>query len=79
MANTSDTPPSLVEFKGTQYQVVKEGLARILNPPSQEAASKGTKKDLKDDDQTQSVFYNPIQQFNRDLSVLAIRAYGAPP
>ncbi|CAG8181521.1 unnamed protein product [Penicillium olsonii] len=76
MANTSDTPPSLVEFKGTQYQVVKEGLARILNPPSQEAASKGTKKNLKDDDQTQSVFYNPIQQFNRDLSVLAIRAYG---
>ncbi|PGH32157.1 N2,N2-dimethylguanosine tRNA methyltransferase [[Emmonsia] crescens] len=26
--------------------------------------------------ETQSVFYNPIQQFNRDLSVLAIRAYG---
>jgi hypothetical protein len=23
-----------------------------------------------------SVFYNPIQQFNRDLSVLAIRAHG---
>lgn len=77
MANsTSDTPPSLVEYKGTQYQVVKEGLAHILNPPTQEAASKGTKKDLKGDDQMQSVFYNPIQQFNRDLSVLAIRAYG---
>ncbi|EEQ86109.2 hypothetical protein RJZ56_001802 [Blastomyces dermatitidis] len=26
--------------------------------------------------EAQSVFYNPIQQFNRDLSVLAIRAYG---
>ncbi|CAG8197045.1 unnamed protein product [Penicillium salamii] len=76
MANTSDTPPSLVEFKGTQYQAVKEGLATILNPPTQAAASKGTKKDLKEDDQVQSVFYNPIQQFNRDLSVLAIRAYG---
>jgi tRNA (guanine26-N2/guanine27-N2)-dimethyltransferase len=77
MANpTSDTPPGLVEYKGAQYQVIKEGLAHILNPPTQEAASKGTKKDLKDDDQVQSVFYNPIQQFNRDLSVLAIRAYG---
>ncbi|KAJ5872043.1 uncharacterized protein N7529_004396 [Penicillium soppii] len=73
---TSDTPPNLVEYKGAQYHVVKEGLANILNPPTQEAASKGTKKDLKADDQAQSVFYNPIQQFNRDLSVLAIRAYG---
>ncbi|KAJ5335451.1 hypothetical protein N7452_007854 [Penicillium brevicompactum] len=75
MANDSPTP-SLVEFKGTQYQVVKEGLAQILNPPSQEAASQGPRRDLQDEDPGQSVFYNPIQQFNRDLSVLAIRAYG---
>ncbi|KAJ5834248.1 tRNA (guanine(26)-N(2))-dimethyltransferase [Penicillium robsamsonii] len=66
----------LVEYQGENYHVVKEGLAKILNPPAQEAASKGTKKDLKTDDQVQSVFYNPIQQFNRDLSVLAIRAHG---
>ncbi|KAG0158725.1 hypothetical protein PDIDSM_6244 [Penicillium digitatum] len=66
----------LVEYQGNKYHVVKEGLAKILNPPAQEAASKGTKKDLKGDDQMQSVFYNPIQQFNRDLSVLAIRAHG---
>ena len=26
--------------------------------------------------QTQNVFYNPIQQFNRDLSVLAIKTFG---
>ncbi|KAJ5774664.1 tRNA (guanine(26)-N(2))-dimethyltransferase [Penicillium paradoxum] len=71
-----DPQSQLVEYQGTQYNVVKEGLAKILNPPAQEAASKGTKKDLKADDQTQSVFYNPIQQFNRDLSVLAIRAHG---
>ncbi|KAJ5692046.1 hypothetical protein N7462_001469 [Penicillium macrosclerotiorum] len=73
----SSTKPlnTLVEYRGTQYNVVKEGLAHILNPPAQEAASKGTKKDLKADDESQSVFYNPIQQFNRDLSVLAIRAY----
>jgi tRNA (guanine26-N2/guanine27-N2)-dimethyltransferase len=71
-----DPQIQLVEHQGEKYNVVKEGLARILNPPAQEAASKGTKKDLKDDDQVQSVFYNPIQQFNRDLSVLAIRAHG---
>jgi tRNA (guanine26-N2/guanine27-N2)-dimethyltransferase len=70
------TQSELVEYQGVNYNVVKEGLAKILNSPSQEAASKGTKKDLKSDDQVQSVFYNPIQQFNRDLSVLAIRAHG---
>ncbi|KAJ5295106.1 hypothetical protein N7508_009927 [Penicillium antarcticum] len=76
MENTAAETPSQVEFKGTEYNVIKEGLAHILNPPAQEAASKGPKKFLKEEDQSQSVFYNPIQQFNRDLSVLAIRAYG---
>lgn len=55
--------------------MIKEGLAHILNPPAQEAASKATRRDLKTEDESQSVFYNPIQQFNRDLSVLAIRAF----
>ncbi len=31
---------------------------------------------VSDDSQVQNVFYNPIQQFNRDLSVLAIKAFG---
>ncbi|PYH96178.1 N2,N2-dimethylguanosine tRNA methyltransferase [Aspergillus ellipticus CBS 707.79] len=66
----------IAAYGGTEYRAVKEGLAYILNPPAQTAASKATKKDLKADDQSQSVFYNPIQQFNRDLSVLAIKAYG---
>ncbi|KAJ5101454.1 hypothetical protein NUU61_003676 [Penicillium alfredii] len=70
------TQSRLVQHRGADYRVVKEGRAHILNPPSQEAASKGTKKDLTGDDEVQSVFYNPIQQFNRDLSALAIRAYG---
>ncbi|KAF3401992.1 hypothetical protein F1880_009723 [Penicillium rolfsii] len=73
---SSTTPASkLVSYQGTDYNVIKEGLAYILNPPAQEAASKGTRRDLKDEDESQSVFYNPIQQFNRDLSVLAIRAF----
>lgn len=65
-----------MRYRDVEYNVIKEGLAHILNPPTQDAASKGTKKDLKADEDSQSVFYNPIQQFNRDLSVLAIRAYG---
>ncbi|KAI9036548.1 tRNA (guanine26-N2)-dimethyltransferase [Aspergillus affinis] len=64
-----------VQYDGKEYRAVKEGLAFILNAPAEAAASKGTKKDLKIDDEAQSVFYNPIQQFNRDLSVLAIKAY----
>ena len=69
------TSSSTIEFNGQKYNVIKEGLAHILNPPSQEAASKATRRDLKTEDESQTVFYNPIQQFNRDLSVLAIRAF----
>ena len=57
-----------ISYDGKDYEVVKEGLAEILhlkNDSQKESAAK-----------PQSVFYNPIQQFNRDLSVLAIRAYG---
>ena len=66
----------LVQHDGREYRAVKEGLAFILNPPPKSAAPQGTKKDTKPDNEVQAVFYNPIQQFNRDLSVLAIRAYG---
>ncbi|KAE8362481.1 S-adenosyl-L-methionine-dependent methyltransferase [Aspergillus caelatus] len=66
----------VVQYDGKEYHVVKEGNAFILNPPSQAAASTGTRRNLKAEDEAQSVFYNPIQQFNRDLSVLAIKAYG---
>ncbi|KAE8336864.1 hypothetical protein BDV24DRAFT_154782 [Aspergillus arachidicola] len=66
----------LVQYDGKEYHAVKEGNAFILNPPSQAAASTGTRRNLKAEDESQSVFYNPIQQFNRDLSVLAIKAYG---
>ncbi|ODV91332.1 hypothetical protein CANCADRAFT_24269 [Tortispora caseinolytica NRRL Y-17796] len=43
------------------YQKVKEGLATILYPG----------------DESKEVFYNHIQQFNRDLSVVAIRTWAA--
>jgi tRNA (guanine26-N2/guanine27-N2)-dimethyltransferase len=53
---------------------VKEGLAYILTPPSRDQKEDG--KQTAGGEARQTVFYNPIQQFNRDLSVLAIRAYG---
>lgn len=55
------------------YTTVKEGLAYILVPAT---AAKVPQANPKGETQAQSVFYNPIQQFNRDLSVLAIKAYG---
>ncbi len=59
--------------EGIEYTTVKEGLAYILVPAT---ASKTPQTTPKGENQPQSVFYNPIQQFNRDLSVLAIKAYG---
>ncbi|PBP19946.1 dimethylguanosine tRNA methyltransferase [Diplocarpon rosae] len=59
--------------EGNEYTTVKEGLAYILTPASGPAVPQATPKG---DNQPQSVFYNPIQQFNRDLSVLVIKAYG---
>jgi tRNA (guanine26-N2/guanine27-N2)-dimethyltransferase len=58
---------------GKEYTTIKEGLAYILIPAK---ASKVPQTTPKGENQPQSVFYNPIQQFNRDLSVLAIKAYG---
>jgi len=63
-----------VSHDGKTFITVREGLAHILVP---ENARTETDPKRKEDDGTaaQSVFYNPIQQFNRDLSVLAIRAF----
>ncbi|KAN0073247.1 S-adenosyl-L-methionine-dependent methyltransferase [Elaphomyces granulatus] len=51
----------------TAGQTVKEGLAVILTKDMSSTESES---------QQDSVFYNPKQQFDRDLSVLAIKAYG---
>jgi tRNA (guanine26-N2/guanine27-N2)-dimethyltransferase len=76
-----------IRHEDVNYDTVKEGLAYILNPrPTSSSTTstnaKNTKKDkAKEDGERengvpQQVFYNPIQQFNRDLSVLCIRAFG---
>ncbi|KAL1956692.1 hypothetical protein VTO42DRAFT_6942 [Malbranchea cinnamomea] len=71
---TLSSPPmadQVVRHAGKEYDTVKEGLAYILTPRTE-----GKQKGGGGVEARQSVFYNPIQQFNRDLSVLAIRAYG---
>ncbi|KAK0261946.1 RNA methyltransferase tRNA(m5U54)methyltransferase [Friedmanniomyces endolithicus] len=81
----------LVQHEGKVYETIREGRAYILIPPhtrtSVDPLSKNKSKpagrggggggggEVKDA-APQGVFYNPIQQFNRDLSVLAIRAFG---
>ena len=59
-----------------RYTIFREGAAEILTPKvaprsqKEEPSASNRKDEVK-----QNVFYNPIQQFNRDLSVLAIKAY----
>lgn len=74
-AQSISAPPAdrqLITHNGKRYTTVKEGLAYILTP---ETANDGPNP-TKETDEVQQVFYNPIQQFNRDLTVLAIKAYG---
>lgn len=76
-----DTAPAegqLIEHEGVSYNTIREGLAHILVPPNARTATDPKLANKVDGgvDHVQSVFYNPIQQFNRDLSVLAIKAFG---
>lgn len=73
-SDKSDPGMAETTSDGKTYTIVREGLAEILNPKQQRTnngadSAHGRHK-------VQDVFYNPIQQFNRDLSVLAIRAFG---
>ncbi|OJJ08966.1 hypothetical protein ASPVEDRAFT_48089 [Aspergillus versicolor CBS 583.65] len=71
-----DSAGQLVHHDGKEYRIIREGRAYILKPPAETAATQATRRDLKPEDASQTVFYNPIQQFNRDLTVLALRVYG---
>lgn len=59
------------------YTTIREGRAYILVPENTINETDPKKKSGADSDGlAQQVFYNPIQQFNRDLTILAIKAYG---
>ena len=47
------------------YRILEEGKAKIIY---QDAQSTST-------NETAQVFYNPVQEFNRDISVLAISEF----
>lgn len=64
---------SSATYNGISYTIVREGLAEILNPQGEEQGDDVQEQEAL---KPQTVFYNPIQQFNRDLSVLAIRVFG---
>jgi tRNA (guanine26-N2/guanine27-N2)-dimethyltransferase len=63
-----------IHHEGKDYTTIKEGLAHILVPHGVPTST--DPKMSKEETQRQQVFYNPIQQFNRDLSVLAIKTFG---
>ncbi|KAH6671904.1 S-adenosyl-L-methionine-dependent methyltransferase [Halenospora varia] len=71
--SVTPAPDQHIAHDDKEYTTIKEGLAHILIPVT---ASKVPQTSPQGENQAQSVFYNPIQQFNRDLSVLAIKAYG---
>jgi tRNA (guanine26-N2/guanine27-N2)-dimethyltransferase len=76
-AQTIDATPQAGQYishQGKEYTTIKEGLAHILVP--HDVPTSTDPKLSKEDTQKQQVFYNPIQQFNRDLSVLAIKTFG---
>ncbi|ETN42814.1 N2,N2-dimethylguanosine tRNA methyltransferase [Cyphellophora europaea CBS 101466] len=74
MSRSASPAVEPVTINGQSYRPVREGLASILAPYQQ---SNGTaQKGHNNDEGNQAVFYNPIQQFNRDLTVLAILIYG---
>jgi tRNA (guanine26-N2/guanine27-N2)-dimethyltransferase len=75
--NTIDATPQVgqnISHDGKAYTTIKEGLAHILVP--HDIPTSTDPRMSKEDTQKQQVFYNPIQQFNRDLSVLAIKTFG---
>ncbi|KAJ4308364.1 RNA methyltransferase tRNA(m5U54)methyltransferase [Neodidymelliopsis sp. IMI 364377] len=76
-AKSIDATPEVgqsISHEGKEYTTIKEGLAHILVP--HDTPTSTDPRMSKEDTQKQQVFYNPIQQFNRDLSVLAIKTFG---
>ncbi|KAI1133642.1 S-adenosyl-L-methionine-dependent methyltransferase [Nemania abortiva] len=69
---TSTSDVQIFVRDGQDFTEIKEGLGRILVPYTKPDPSE---KAVKSVEEQQNVFYNPIQQFNRDLTVLAIKAY----
>lgn len=70
MADETPAVPAVqtIERDGKQFLTVTEGKATILVPHEAKAGE--------DTSTEQQVFYNPVQQYNRDLSTLVVKVYG---
>ena len=65
-----------VKFEDRTFEVAREGTATILDEVHEKGGNQSEDNDkARPTSKAQTVFYNPIQQFNRDLSVLAIRVF----
>lgn len=79
--NMADPEVVPITIDGRLYRTVREGQANILAPYSKDndkskKPARQSGQPRNNDEGDQAVFYNPIQQYNRDLSVLAILIYG---
>ncbi|KZZ99569.1 N2,N2-dimethylguanosine tRNA methyltransferase [Moelleriella libera RCEF 2490] len=61
-------PTQTVERNGKIFRTISEGRATILVPHDPTTGDNASEE--------QKVFYNPIQQYNRDLSTLAVKVFG---
>lgn len=54
------------------YKYLREGQAKILYHVKELCGAKW----VRDSEKKETVFYNPVQEFNRDISILAITQFG---
>ncbi|KAL9109969.1 MAG: hypothetical protein Q9227_005492 [Pyrenula ochraceoflavens] len=72
-----ETKQRFITINGKSYSVAQEGSASIVTRNGEPKTTKPMLNPTGNNGQgDQNVFYNPIQQFNRDLSVLAVLIYG---
>lgn len=71
MPGSPATAGGKVTYNDVEYTIIKEGLAEILQQPNGPKVLKPGQILPSPAD----VFYNPIQQFNRDLSTVVIRVF----
>jgi tRNA (guanine26-N2/guanine27-N2)-dimethyltransferase len=69
--------PATNDYDPKQHTSIQEGKARVLVPIAPEPAKPHAGGGQPATAAGQSVFYNPVQQYNRDLSVIAIRVFAA--
>ena len=73
---TKPAPGQIIEDGGETFTTVREGRAFILIPSDTPVLDETTPAKDGTLPPARNVFYNPIQEYNRDLTILAIRVFG---